>query len=100
MNSGSGELVIAVFADLHFGENEEGPWGPEQDRKSLLVEQAVLDAEAPDLVVFLGDVLTANNIAANATAYWARLDRDRILAFLKHAKLDTNLITISFLFCF
>ncbi|MCO5560350.1 hypothetical protein L7F22_013963 [Adiantum nelumboides] len=64
---------IALFADLHFGEAASEDWGPLQDVKSLRVMSFILDAEKPDLVVFLGDILTANNIAChNATNYWTQ----------------------------
>lgn len=34
---------------------------------------AVLDAENPDLVVYLGDLVTANNLPVpNASLYWDR----------------------------
>ena len=41
---------IAIFADLHYGE-EENSWGIDQDIKSTRVMQTVLDHEHPDLVV-------------------------------------------------
>jgi hypothetical protein len=67
-----GSFKIVQFADLHFGEGESTQWGPEQDLNSTRVMRTVLQAEAPvDLVVFSGDQLTGNNIAFNATAYWA-----------------------------
>ncbi|XP_002988005.2 LOW QUALITY PROTEIN: probable inactive purple acid phosphatase 16 [Selaginella moellendorffii] len=67
----TGKFKIVAFADLHFGENAWENWGPEQDRKSDRVMSYILDAEKPDLVVFLGDVLTANNLPVkNATKYW------------------------------
>lgn len=60
---------IAVFSDLHFGE-EEGTWGPEQDRKTLGLMREVLAAETPDLVVLNGDLVTGENTAReNATKY-------------------------------
>lgn len=62
---------IALFADLHFGEAASEDWGPLQDLNSERIMSYVLDAEEPDLVIFLGDVLTANNMACpNATKYW------------------------------
>lgn len=60
---------IAIFADLHFGEEEDG-WGIEQDIKSLRVMCTVLDAEAPDLVVINGDLITGENtFRENSTGY-------------------------------
>ncbi|KAK4798433.1 hypothetical protein SAY86_030759 [Trapa natans] len=62
---------IALFADLHFGENAWTDWGPRQDVNSIGVMSTILDKESPDFVVYLGDVITANNIpVANASSYW------------------------------
>ncbi|OVA06106.1 Phosphoesterase domain [Macleaya cordata] len=62
---------IALFADLHYGENAWTDWGPQQDFNSDRVMSTILDQEIPDFVVYLGDVITANNIAiANASLYW------------------------------
>ncbi|XP_057506193.1 probable inactive purple acid phosphatase 16 isoform X1 [Actinidia eriantha] len=63
---------IALFADLHFGENAWTDWGPRQDVNSLKVMSTVLDKEKPaDFAIYLGDVITANNIPiANASLYW------------------------------
>ncbi|XP_030517632.2 probable inactive purple acid phosphatase 16 isoform X2 [Rhodamnia argentea] len=62
---------IALFADLHFGEDAWTDWGPRQDVNSVCVMSTVLDDEVPDFVVYLGDVITANNIMiANASLYW------------------------------
>ncbi|XP_056158956.1 probable inactive purple acid phosphatase 16 isoform X1 [Syzygium oleosum] len=62
---------IALFADLHFGEDAWTDWGPRQDVNSVQVMSTVLDDEVPDFVVYLGDVITANNIPiANASSYW------------------------------
>ncbi|MED6112593.1 putative inactive purple acid phosphatase 16, variant 2 [Stylosanthes scabra] len=64
-------LKIAVFADLHFGEAESEGWGAVQDVNSIKVMNTVLDDETPDFVIYLGDVITANNImVANASLYW------------------------------
>ncbi|KAL1555360.1 putative inactive purple acid phosphatase 16 [Salvia divinorum] len=62
---------MVLFADLHFGEDSWTEWGPMQDLKSVGVMSAVLDDEQPDFVVYLGDVITANNIMVeNASLYW------------------------------
>ncbi|KAK2454271.1 putative inactive purple acid phosphatase [Trifolium repens] len=62
---------VALFADLHFGENAWTNWGPLQDIHSLKVMNTVLDYETPDFVIYLGDVITANNIMIeNASLYW------------------------------
>ncbi|XP_048225974.1 probable inactive purple acid phosphatase 16 isoform X2 [Ricinus communis] len=66
-----GTFKIALFADLHFGEDAWTDWGPQQDVNSVKVMSTVLDHETPDFVVYLGDVVTANNIPiANASLYW------------------------------
>ncbi|XP_019166381.1 PREDICTED: probable inactive purple acid phosphatase 16 isoform X2 [Ipomoea nil] len=62
---------IALFADLHFGEDAWTDWGPRQDINLVKVMSTVLDQELPDFVVYLGDVITANNIPIkNASLYW------------------------------
>ncbi|KAK4481685.1 hypothetical protein RD792_012592 [Penstemon davidsonii] len=62
---------IALFADLHFGEESWTEWGRRQDSNSLRVMSIVLDKEQPDFVIYLGDVITANNIMIkNASLYW------------------------------
>ncbi|KAL3693575.1 hypothetical protein R1sor_007226 [Riccia sorocarpa] len=62
---------IAIMADLHYGENAWTSWGPEQDVKSSHVQDFILDTEKPDMVIYLGDQVTANNIvAANSSKYW------------------------------
>ncbi|KAL5857575.1 hypothetical protein ACOSQ3_005033 [Xanthoceras sorbifolium] len=71
IRSGCGSFKIALFADLHFGEAASTNWGPLQDVNSVKVMSSILDHETPDFVVYLGDVITANNIAiANASLYW------------------------------
>lgn len=44
---------IALFADLHFGEDAWTDWGPKQDLNSVKVMSSVLDNEHP------GDVIIA-----------------------------------------
>lgn len=62
---------IAIFADLHYGENAWTEWGPVQDDNSDRVMSTVLDKETADFVVYLGDVITANNLPIpNASLYW------------------------------
>lgn len=43
---------IALFADLHFGENAWTVWGPRQDANSIKVMNTILDEETP------GDFIT------------------------------------------
>ncbi|KAH0469090.1 hypothetical protein IEQ34_002322 [Dendrobium chrysotoxum] len=71
--SGSSPFRIALFADLHYGENAWDDWGPKQDVKSDRVLSNVLDNETPDFVIYLGDVITANNLPIpNASMYWVQ----------------------------
>ncbi|XP_059074085.1 probable inactive purple acid phosphatase 16 [Cryptomeria japonica] len=69
--SANSSFKIAIFADLHYGENAWSDWGPQNDQSSTKVMSTLLDDEKPDFVVFLGDVITANNLLVrNATKYW------------------------------
>jgi hypothetical protein len=45
--SPGGRFRLALFADLHYGENAWTDWGPAQDDGSDHVMDAVLDAEKP-----------------------------------------------------
>lgn len=45
-----GSFKITVVSDLHFGENPWDEWGPEQDRRSLILLRNVLGDEKPDYV--------------------------------------------------
>jgi len=105
-----GVFKVAMFADLHYGENAWTDWGPTQDAASDRIMAAVLDAKNPgpcrcrsphrcflcickaaavfisshstqlclslldsDFVVYLGDLVTANNLPIpNASLYWDR----------------------------
>lgn len=44
------EFHIAIFADLHYGEEEDG-WGIDQDVNSTRVMNNILNSERPDFVV-------------------------------------------------
>ncbi|XP_068663399.1 probable inactive purple acid phosphatase 16 [Aristolochia californica] len=67
----SSSFKIALFADLHYGEDAWTDWGPRQDLNSDRVMSTVLEAETPDFVIYLGDVITANNLPTpNASMYW------------------------------
>ena len=60
---------IAVFADLHYGENES-TFGIEADRRSTALMRQVLLQEQPDFVVLNGDLITGENtFAFNSTKY-------------------------------
>lgn len=58
---------ISIFTDLHFGEAEDTPWGPEQDRNSTRVMNAVLDAELPDSSASLAASLTSSTSSSSST---------------------------------
>ncbi|UNI18057.1 hypothetical protein JDV02_004353 [Purpureocillium takamizusanense] len=65
----SGTFHLSVFSDLHFGEDQAGD-GPAQDRNSVRVLGAVLDAERPDLVVLNGDLINGDSTYRhNSTSY-------------------------------
>ncbi|KAK4500529.1 hypothetical protein PRZ48_008718 [Zasmidium cellare] len=60
-----GTFQIAIFEDLHFGENAWDTWGPQQDINSVKVLNEVLDAENQQLVVLNGDLITGENAYKN-----------------------------------
>ncbi|KAK1580515.1 calcineurin-like phosphoesterase [Colletotrichum navitas] len=63
------DYTIAIFSDLHFGEQEFG-WGIDQDLNSTRVMRSVLKSEQPDLVVLNGDLITGDDThKENSTAY-------------------------------
>ncbi|OAQ92434.1 metallophosphoesterase [Purpureocillium lilacinum] len=65
----NGTFHLSVFSDLHFGEDQAGD-GPAQDRNSVRVLGAVLDAERPDLVVLNGDLINGDSTYRhNSTHY-------------------------------
>ena len=61
---------ILHLTDLHFGEAPFTDWGPEADRKTLVVIQKLIEFEVPDLIVLGGDQITGNNVDTNATLYY------------------------------
>ena len=83
-------LRIVQFADLHFGEAEGLAWGPEQDRNSSRVMRSVLAAEGGAARVGLGDQITGNNVAANATAYSAQAFSEAAAAGVPFASIFGN----------
>ena len=44
------EFHIAIFSDLHYGEEEDG-WGIDQDVNSTRVMNNILNSEDPDFVI-------------------------------------------------
>lgn len=77
----TGHFKIVQLTDLHLGEDPFSEWAPRADRRTLVLIRQILEWERPDLVIFSGDMLTANNIDANATVYL-----DRLAAVLMMAK--------------
>ena len=60
---------IAVFSDLHYGENES-TFGPPADINSAALMRQVLSQEQPNFVVLNGDLITGENtFAFNSTGY-------------------------------
>ena len=60
---------VAVFSDLHYGENES-TFGIPADLNSAALMRQVLSQEQPDFVVLNGDLITGENtFAFNSTGY-------------------------------
>jgi hypothetical protein len=57
------EFHIAIFSDLHYGEEEDG-WGIDQDVNSTRVMNHILDSEDPDFVIL--SLYPRNNITSRA----------------------------------
>jgi hypothetical protein len=55
------EFHIAIFADLHYGEEEDG-WGITQDVNSTRVMNDILGFEDPDFVILSSTALTHSSI--------------------------------------
>jgi hypothetical protein len=55
------EFHIAIFSDLHYGEEEDG-WGIDQDVNSTRVMNHILDSEDPDFVIL--SLSPRNNITS------------------------------------
>ena len=51
------EFHIAIFSDLHYGEEEDG-WGITQDVNSTRVMNNILDSEEPDFVILSSSPFT------------------------------------------
>ncbi|KAI0205205.1 Metallo-dependent phosphatase [Astrocystis sublimbata] len=69
-----GSFQLAIFEDLHFGENAWDQWGPQQDVNSVKVINKILDKESPNLVVLNGDLITGENgFLENSTVYVDRI---------------------------
>ncbi|RMZ79885.1 hypothetical protein DV738_g2944, partial [Chaetothyriales sp. CBS 135597] len=84
-------LRIAIFEDLHFGEDEDSLWAPAQDRESLDVMTTILSTESPDLVVLNGDLITGDNtFAENSTAYLDMLVRPLVKNNIQFASVYGN----------
>jgi pre-mRNA-splicing factor SYF1 len=82
-----GSFTIVVFTDLHYGEGED------LDSKNDALQRTILDAEQPDLVVYLGDFVSGW-MGGSKRGWMERMMR-RILAYpneqgYKHAMLLGN----------
>ncbi|TVY78353.1 putative inactive purple acid phosphatase [Lachnellula suecica] len=67
--NGREEFHIAIFSDLHYGENEDS-FGIGQDVDSTRVMNNILSSETPDFVVINGDLITGENtFLQNSTHY-------------------------------
>jgi len=67
------DFKIAVFSDLHFGENEDS-FGIPQDINSTALMEFVLEVEQPDFAVLNGDLITGENtFRFNSTKYVDRI---------------------------
>jgi len=87
---GATSFTIAIFADLHYGEEENG-WGIDQDRNSTVVMRSVLANESPDLVVINGDLITGENtFKENASDYVQQIVKPVVDANLPFASTYGN----------
>lgn len=66
------KFIILQMADIHLGE-APGEWGPTQDVKTWRAMNTILSLTRPDLIIFSGDQITANDIKDNATTYYKML---------------------------
>ncbi|KAL9054547.1 MAG: hypothetical protein Q9162_004103 [Coniocarpon cinnabarinum] len=70
---GNNSFQIAVFSDLHYGEDEDS-FGIAQDISSARLIRHVLGAERPDFAVLNGDLVTGENaFAFNSTQYVGKI---------------------------
>jgi len=65
----NGTFKIVTFADLHYGEGPGTDWGPANDIKSTKVMTDILSWERPDFVVYTGDLMSAEVMFPNGSAY-------------------------------
>lgn len=82
-----GSFTIVVFTDLHYGE------GDDLDSKNDALQRTILDAEQPDLVVYLGDFVSG--WMAGSKRGWMEDKMRRLLSYsneqgYKHAMLLGN----------
>ncbi len=78
--SSDNTFKLAIFSDLHYGEEEHG-WGIDQDIRSTEVMRSVLRDEHPDLVVVNGDLITGENtFRENASDYVHQIVRPMVEA--------------------
>ena len=76
--SSDNTFKLAIFSDLHYGEEEHG-WGIEQDIRSTGVMRSVLRDEHPDFVIVNGDLITGDNtLRENASDYVHQIVRPMV----------------------
>lgn len=81
---------IAVFSDLHYGENEDS-FGITQDIDSTGLMYDVLNAEIPDFVVLDGDLITGENtFDLNSTKYIDKIVQQLVKGSYKWASTYGN----------
>ena len=64
---------IIQITDIHLGEQEDSDAGYEQDQKTWIMIDRVLEYESPDLIILSGDQVSANSCRSNATDYYQML---------------------------
>eukprot|EP00889_Picochlorum_renovo_P004383 jgi/Picre1/31413/NNA_006765.t1 len=67
-----GSFTLVVFSDLHYGE------GADLDAKNDALQKAVLDSERPDLIIYLGDLVSGWRGGSDG---WMEGMMERILAY-------------------
>jgi predicted MPP superfamily phosphohydrolase len=67
------KFIILQIADIHLGEAPATDWGPMQDVKTWRALHTILSFTRPNLIIFSGDQITANDIKDNATTYYKML---------------------------
>ncbi|KAJ9353856.1 hypothetical protein DTO027B9_5069 [Paecilomyces variotii] len=65
-----GTFKLSIFSDLHYGEAENLPWGPQQDTNTTHVLNTILSIEQPHLTILNGDLITGEDTyLSNSSSY-------------------------------